>query len=194
MNVTLDKIKTISYAVKMRCKGYQLLRNPKGTNFNEINMIKYQAKHNKFEDDIFILDRVKTVINDGKKDTVKKEFMSTHFFDTEKKEMTNKKELCYDVFENGENKVSLYRSDLSLEELDNRKPVQWKNIVEKENFRVEQLIKESERNAYMGQTEEPPLLARIITLGKFDKICPVPIPARKPGFLRTLYLNLTNKA
>ena len=40
MKINLDTIKTAGFAVKHRLSGYKLLQNAKGTNPNEVTMIK----------------------------------------------------------------------------------------------------------------------------------------------------------
>jgi hypothetical protein len=40
MQVTMDKVKTTAFVLKNRLMGYKLLQNPKGTNPNEVTMLK----------------------------------------------------------------------------------------------------------------------------------------------------------
>lgn len=117
----VKKIATTAYATIKRLQGYQLLRNPSGSNPYQVNMIKYKRKLTPELDEVFYYTRVNRTFEGWYPLAKNKYLTSTHIFDTEKEQMTNKK----NIFLHGTGILGLFRDKESVAEsvLKKRKPL-----------------------------------------------------------------------
>lgn len=116
---TIKKIATTAYAAIKHLQGYKLLKNPKGTNPYEVNMIKYHRGLTKDCDEVFYYTRIGRTIGSSFLSSKNKHLISTHIFDTDKLKMSNKKNIV--LYGGGVTGYYREREDIAEDILNDRK-------------------------------------------------------------------------
>jgi len=196
MKITMDTINTVAYAIGKRMQGYTLLRNPKGSNPNEVNMMKSSFGIDIYTfDDEFSYTRLQRKKVDGKTIVTRKELYSTHFMDPETKQITNKKSLSYIESKNKEIILENCsdRDDIPIDEQLKRPKPKWKKSGSLFANDDEDLIYSNNRFAKerMKKFYQPyvTLLEKITTLGMAKSMRSDSRPFAQ-SFYKTLLANL----
>ena len=145
---TLDKVKTTAFVLKNRLLGYKLLQNAKGTNPNEVTMIKtwfgvdpvFYDKHHHYhrihrypQENTFVKDELF--------------LMAGYFMDTDTKTYSGKrKNLNGYIIKNGKLK-SLDKTNVSQNDLFERSLPDWRDGNEEYDF-GEKLFIENRKSEY----------------------------------------------
>lgn len=190
MRITRDTLSTVVYAVRKNMQGYTLLKNPKNSSQNEVNMIKktFSIAFN-LSDDVFRYQRIQRKKVNGKIVETKRNLTVTHYMDVDTKQITNKKEMIYSEYKNGviEPEKCAERADISDEELVKRAA---KTIFEEDEilkYTGKRFKDEHKKEFYKpAQSMLEKIIAFPVNLLKTDSR-----PAA-PGFIETLVTNLKN--
>ena len=163
MNINIDPIATTAFVLKYRLKGYTLLQNPKGTNPNEVTMLKtwlglkeggmwgdcvdkcyhYHKIHRYKKGD--------NVIND-------KVYLETEYFMDPETKTYPKGRKNYDGFiiKNGE-RISIGKEKVKLNEANKRPIPDWQYDafdfpIEKDKFKSKLFYQNKNRGYYLPRT------------------------------------------
>ena len=192
MQITNQHIKTAAYAIRKRLQGYKLLKNPKGSDTNEINMIKTSFRlQPKYYDDVFLYHKIQRKIVNGKQQLTEKQLIVQYFMNPKTKKVTNQKAAFYSKQQNNQYVLSLEKQELSPKEQSQRLPKNTKdifngNVEEEMQYSKQRFTKEHKKHFYQPKIS---VLEKIITLGtaKFLRSDNRPYA---PGFFKTLISNL----
>lgn len=191
MQVKIDTIKTTAFILKYKLKGYKLLQNPKGTNPNEVVMMKnwfgiepdYYDKHYHYNR----IHRYKKNDKYVKDETL---LLTEYFMDTDTKTYSGKrKNLNGYIIRDGEFK-KIDKTNVSQNDLFNRRLPDWCDGNEEYDF-GEELFKQNRSGGYY--LPRPNLLARLFTLGSHGYRCLCGLDCCqpfRPSFLQILKSNL----
>ena len=189
MKLTREMLSTVAYTLGKRVQGYTLLKNPKGSNPNDVSMIKTSfGTHFKYLDDIFVYKKLqRQKVNDSYAET-ERTLVSTHYMDTKTKKITNKKSLLYAEYNNKNDQLinSADRFDLSEAELKKRQKPQWNNDIQEIEYSQQRY-----RDEYYKAFYQPPVsvLENILCFGQYKLFRRDSRPVA-PGFIKTLITNL----
>ncbi len=123
--LSINKIRTVGYAVCMRLKGYQLLQNPKGASPYEVNMIKKEHYVNAMDySDNCKYTRVRRDFSSNAGKDYTKELDTRHFIDPDTKQKNGKKIIS--LVRDGHIDV---KSSISQDEFDQSRPVYWGSVI-----------------------------------------------------------------
>lgn len=197
MPINVDKVRTTSFILRKRLLGYKLLQNPKGTNPNEVTMLKtwFGLVMPEYNDKCYYYKKIYRH-KDGDK-FVKDEtmLMSEYFIDPATKTYSNKrKNVRGYIIKDGEIK-SLNRTNLSQDEIDKRPVPEWHRSgfldihSDEFDFREELKNREKEKEYYLAR---PGLFARIASLGGWREMLGYDVSERpiEPSFWEVLKTNL----
>lgn len=198
--ISFPKIKAASYAITKRLHGYHLLKNPAGTPQTEVNMIKESHYEiTKHWDDIFQTKRIKKVFSDDGTSTEKKFLMSKHYINVDTLKMTKprKKDIYYEVKEDGVISVYKDKEDVGYKESMKRKvpklsygrTFSLNNDSEYSKMYAKKMDAQHLNRGYYQK--HYPLSAKILSFGMHESML-YPTDNR-PNFFKVLYHNLTNK-
>ena len=197
MPISVDKVKTTAFVLRKRLMGYKLLQNPKGTNPNEVTMLKtwFGLVMPEYNDKCYYYKKLHRYKNGEKFVKDETMLMSEYFIDPATKTYSNKrKNVRGYVIKNGECK-SLNRTALLQDEIDKRPVPEWHRSgfldihSDEYDFRNELQNREKEKAYYLPR---PGFFARMVSLGGWremlgydDSECPI-----EPSFLKVLKTNL----
>ena len=131
MQVNMDRFKTTAFVLKNRLKGYKLLQNPKGTNPNDVTMLKtwfglpYGGIWGECVDKCYHYHRIHRYKEGDKIFNDKVFLMTKYFMDSETKTYPSKRK-NYEgyIIRNGEFKP-LKKENVTLNEADARPIPDW---------------------------------------------------------------------
>ena len=193
MQVTMDKVKTTAFVMNNRLLGYKLLQNPKGTNPNEVTMLRTWLGlpsggiRGECVDKCYHYHKIHRHINDDKVVLDETFLMSEYFMDPETKTYPRKRKNHYGfIIKNGEYKP-VDKIYVSSYEADKRPTPEWcsdnfDNPVEKEQFKSELFRQNKAHKYYLPRRM---LLDRLLAL--FHLIGERPV---EPSFWQVLKTNL----
>ncbi len=198
MRVIMDKVRTTSFVLRNRFCGYKLLQNPKGTNPNEVTMLKtwFGLVTPEFNDKCYYYKRIHRHKYGDKFVKDETMLMSEYLIDPATKTYSNKrKNIRGYIIKDGKYK-SLNRTNFSQDEIDNRPVPEWYksgflNIHSEEfDFRDEVQKREKEKEYYLPR---PGLFARIVSLGGWREMLGYDVTERpiEPSFWHVLKTNLS---
>ena len=192
MQITCKNINTVAYVIRKRLQGYKLLKNPKGSDINEINMIKTSfGLQPRYYDDVFLYHKIQRKIVNGKPQLIEKQLIAQYFMNPKTKQVTNKKAVFYSKQQNGQYVLSLEKQELSTKEQSQRlakssKDIFNGNIEEEMQYSKQRFTKERKQHFYQPKIS---VLEKIITLGTAKYLRSDNRPYA-PGFFKTLISNL----
>lgn len=181
-----QKILVSTYAAIKHFQGYQLLKNPKGGNPNEVNMIKCKRELSPDLDETFFYSRICRTFEGLFPKAKNKHLISTHIFDTENQKMTKNKNVV--LYGSGVSGYLRNREDAAEEVLSGRKQLTLKTKCELGNM----LDEKNDSRQYFVPKSNWDILEDILSLGYTHKIRQK-MYAKKPkgaGFLTILKENL----
>jgi len=185
----IQKIAATTYATIKRLQGYQLLRNPRGSNPYNVNMIKYKRGITPDMDEVFFYDRIERTFDRSFLLSNNKHLISTHIFDSENLKMSNKKNIF--VYGGGIQGFIRNREDVAENVLRKRKRLSFKTRCEiADNLD----LKEEKRNFFAFKSNWD-FLDDFFTLG-YTKQIKERLDANKPkrtSFFKTLKENLSQQ-
>lgn len=192
MKVNIDAVKTTAFVLKNRCLGYKLLQNPKGTNPNEVTMIKrWFGINSDFCDKIYSTIQIRRKKEGDKFITEKTEVVAKYLMDPDNFTYSGKNKNIT-VYYNKDDESKFKQRDSMPYELYKKRPLpDWLDSEEKYEFERNLFEYNNPKNSgyYLPR---PGLLARIVTLGAWREILgydtnPHPV---EPGFWHVLKTNL----
>lgn len=194
MQVNMDTVKTTAFVLRHRLMGYKLLQNTKGTNPNEVTMIKTwfgidPDRMDKFYNTI----RIHRKQSEGKFVKEKTELFREYLMDPETYTYSGKNKNIM-LFYTSKAKDRFREKEVMpfSEKMDRQLP-QWLGSWEKQDFQ-EHLFEENRKKEKNGgyYLPRPGLLARIVSLGMWREILGYDSSTRpvEPGFWHVLKTNL----
>ena len=197
MPISIDKVKTTAFVLRKRLLGYKLLQNPKGTNPNELTMLKtwFGLVTPEFNDKCYYYKRIYRHKYGDKFVKDQTMLMSEYLIDPATKTYSNKrKNVRGYIIKNGECK-SLNRINLSQDEIDKRPSPEWHRSgfldihSDEYYFREELQNREKEKGYYLPR---PGFIARIVSLGGWREMLGYDVSERpiEPSFWQVLTTNL----
>ena len=183
----IKKFEAATYATLKHIQGYQLLRNPKGTNPYEVNMIKYRKCLTPDSDEVFFYKRINKSFDRMIPKSNNKTMMSTHIFDTEKSEMSRNKNIV--IYGSGVDGYLREREDFSENILNARKNLG----VNKKQKLFNQFDHIENDSQYFVPKSNWDIIYEILTLGHTHKQKNLihPNKPKTKSFLKTLRENLS---
>lgn len=188
----IEKLNTSLYAIKKHLHGYELLKNPKGTSPDEVNMIKTSYRITElYCDDCYTYTRLQRKKVNGKVIEIKKHLDVTRFMDTENKSISAKKRSHYFVLTDGRYVTGSEKSALTELEQNSRQKLNWKNFEEYNDYIIKKFLNERVKSFFQPTIT---LFDRILTFGhpKFFRMLSGIPPEKpvKPSFIKILLANL----
>ena len=195
MKITLANLETAAYAIRKRLQGYRLLKNPKGTSPDEVNMIKHSfGIIYKDSAEMYSYSKIQRQKVDGKTVLNEKILYATYYINPKTKQRTNQKSVLYFANQNGlwtasgEKTIPQEEQRQRLAEIKRVHKKIGYNDDRELAYEKERYEKERKNSFY-----QPPvsLLANIMTFGlaKFLRADSRPYA---PTFFKTLRANLKN--
>lgn len=198
MPINVDKLKTTAFVLRNRFWGYKLLQNPKGTNPNEVTMLKtwFGLVTPEFNDKCYYYKRIHRHKVGDKFVKDQTMLMSEYLIDPATKTYSNKRKNVRGYIIKNDELTSLDRINVSQDEIDKRPVPEWHrsgflNIHSDEfDLRDELKNREKEKEYYLPR---PGLFARIISLGGWREILGYDVAERpiEPSFWHVLKTNLS---
>lgn len=192
MHITFDTIKTTAFTVKYKLRGYKLLQNPKGTNPLEVTMIKsWFSFDSDYFDKFYANTRIRRTKAGDKFVTDRIDILTEYLMDPELLTYSAKNKNIFVTHQTADgNLKSRSREVMSVAE---KKKRPLPDFIDKQDARWwgEELFKENrEKSGYY--LPRPSLLARIVSLGMWEKILGYNEMSRpvEPGFWQVLKTNL----
>lgn len=195
MQVTImDKVKTTAFVLKNRLMGYKLLQNPKGTNPNEVNMLKtrfmvpYGGQFMECVDKCYHYHKIHRY-KEGNKIIKDKTFLMTEYFmDPETKTYPSKRKNYNGYVIKHEKFVPIKKENVKLEEANTRPSPDWlldgfDAPIERDEFESKLFRQHKKLGYYLPR---PALLKRLLTFSNLIGERPV-----EPSFWHVLRTNLT---
>lgn len=194
MQVNMDTIKTTAFVLKNRLLGYKLLQNQKGTNPNEVTMIKSKfGVADDYSDKIYNTIRIHRKKLGDKFVKEKKEIYAKYLMDPETFAYSGKNKnvmYFYDI-----DRVHKFKEKeaIPFENNDKRPYPKWLTKEVQYEFEGELFEENREKEKNGGYyLPRPGLVARIISLGMWREILGYDSSTRpvEPGFWHVLRTNL----
>ena len=186
---SIKKIATITYATIKHLQGYKLLKNPKGTNPCEVNMIKYRRNLTPECDEVFFYTRINRTIGSSFLKSNNKHIISTRIFDTDNLKMSKKKNIV--LYGGGVDGYLRSREDVEEHILSKRKKLNLKT-----KLKIADILDMKENLKYYLLPESNwDIFSEFLTLENIklpkDNIYQK-VPKKDKGFLQILKENLSN--
>ena len=186
---SIKKIATITYATIKHLQGYKLLKNPKGTNPCEVNMIKYRRGLTPECDEVFSYTRISRTIGPSFLKSNNKHMISTRIFDTDNLKMSKKKNIV--LYGGGVDGYLRSREDVEEHILSKRKKLNLKT-----KLKIADVLDIKENSKYyLYPRSNWDVFSEILTLDDIklqkDNISQK-VPKKNKGFIQTLKENLSN--